>query len=483
MRFDPLSRRFVLQGAGGSLVLPLLTSLLPKTARAEVPKPVRYLQVMTDYGPYAGLFYGSLTGSQRVSPNVNVRPLAGTGTLSPMIGADFNSIKSKFSLLRGLDTFVVNANHNYCFATTASSYAKGVDNDEAPPITGQQSIDVLMAQSAKVYATDIATERRALLLNPITTDNYAGNRTFSWRKPSGGTLQMIRPLKTTKALYDTLASGFNIAPSVDAREESLLAHVTGDYQALRNSPRISAADRQKLEAYLSLVHDVETGLHQAGPICPSPQQGQEADVEAVIDNQFKLLAAAFACDLTRVATVTLGMSAPYATRHSEHHGIIGNPPGIVGDFKLMGARVARLIKILDATADDQGSVLDNSVLYWCSQYGLATLGGQHSASDMPVLIAGGARGQLTQGNYVDYRQELGGTITEDTRKGIGLKNLLVTLMNCMGLSSSDYETTAGQGYGYSDENSWVNRSNAAQWDSVAGRRAALPVIYRGVSRG
>lgn len=483
MKFDPVSRRFFLQGAGGSLVLPMLASLLPKNARAEVPKPVRYVQVMTDYGPYAGLFYGALTGSQRISPHVNVRPLASVGTISPMIGADFNSLKSKFSLLRGLDAFVVNANHNYCFATTASSYAKGVDNDEAPPITGQQSIDQLMAQSKAVYATDVIAERRVLQLNPITTDNYAGNRTFSWRNAAGGKLQMIRPQKTTKALYDTLASGFNVTPTVDPREESLLAQVTRDYQAVRDSSRISAADRQKLEAYLALVHDLETGLHQVGPTCPSPQQAQETDVEAIIDNQFRLLAAAFACDLTRVATITLGMSAPYSTRHSEHHGIIGNPPGIIGDFKLMGARVARLIKILDATADDHGSVLDNAVIYWCSQYGLATLGGQHSASDMPVLLAGGARGQLTHGNYVDYRQELGGAVTENTRKGIGLKNLLVTLMNCMGLSSSEYETTAGQGYGYSDANSWVNRPNASQWDSVEGRRAALPVVYTGPSRG
>ncbi len=62
---------------------------------------------------------------------------------------------------------------------------------------------------------------------------------------------------------------------------------------------------------------------------------------------------------------------------------------------------------------------------------------------------------------------------------------MVTLFNCMGLSSTDYESVWGQGFGYVDPTSavWANRSNPTQWGSVAGRRSPLPLLYSGPVRG
>lgn len=488
MKFDTLSRRLVLQGAGASLVLPVLASLMPRGALADVvanAAPIRYVQVMSPYGPSQALFYGALKGVTRVSPHVSVTSLSDYGAnISPMITDAFGSLRPKFSILRGLDVFVVTANHQFSFATTASGYAKGLDNDEAPPVTGQSSIDTILASSPKVYSADVPAERRQLNLNPLTTDSYSSNRTWSWRN-NGTKVQMIRPVKQTQALFDALSVGF-VKKQVDPNETALLQAVSADYKAVRNGPRISVEDRNKLDAYVALVSDIEKGLTASVPVCTTPIRAEEVDVEATIDNQFGILAAAMACDLTRVAGITLGMSEGYGTRHTEHHGILGNPPGIVTDYKLIGARVARLLKIFDNTKEAAGgTLLDNSIVYWSTQYGLATLGGQHSASDMPVMIAGGARGNLKQGRYLDYRHEIGGTVTEFTRQGIALSNLLVTLFNCMGLSSADYESVAGQGYGYVDPTSavWANRPNPTQWDTEAGRRSPVPLLYSGPTRG
>ena len=176
MKFNSLSRRFFLQGAAGALVLPVLPSLLSGRAYADAAasSPVRFLQVFSSYGPSAPLFYGTLTANQRVSPNVNVRALSGiSGALSPMIGADFNALRSKFSVLRGLDVFSVSNGHNRVFASCASSYAKGLDGDRYPPITGQVSADTLMANSTKVYASTVPVARRQIVLAPSAADNYS----------------------------------------------------------------------------------------------------------------------------------------------------------------------------------------------------------------------------------------------------------------------------------------------------------------------
>lgn len=481
-----VNRRLFLQGASSVLALPMLRSLMPASAWADAAtdKPVRYVQVMSPYGPSQALFYGAMKPNQRVSPHFNIAPLANFATMSPMLGAGFNPYKSKMTVLRGMDVFGVNANHQFCFATCASTYAAGVDRDEQPPVTGQQSIDAILAASSKVYGADVPAARRQLNLNPTTTDSYSNNRTWSW-STINNKLQMLRPVKQTQALYDALAAGFEGSKVVDPKEQSLLQAVNADYRQVRDSSRISREDRMKLESYVALVSDIEKGLTATLPKCTSPMRVEEADVEKTIDNQFRILAAAMACDLTRVAGITLGMSEGYGTRHSEHHGILGNPPGIVADYKLIGARVARLLKIFDDTKEASGgTLLDNSIIYWSTQYGLATLGGQHSASDMPVVVAGGARGQLKHGNYLDFREEIGGTVTEFTRKGIALSNFLVTLFNCMGLSSADYESVTGQGYGYMDSAKvWANRKNVGSWDSEAGRRSPLPMLYTGISRG
>lgn len=482
MKYNPTSRRMFLCGAGAALVLPALPSLLPREAHAgpEAAPPPRYIQVLNPYGPSASLYFGAQKANQKIEPNVNVKSLSEvTGAISPILGDAFTPLKQKLSLLRGIDVLPENANHQYCFATCASSYAKGIDSDEAPPTSGQESIDVLLSRSAKVYGPSVPAVRRAVNLNPITTDDYSKNRSFSWRS-ADSKLQIVRPVKQTQAFFDAFASGFGAAAESDSREAALLQAVYGDYKKVRDGSRISAADKQKLESYMSLVADIQKG---AGTCAPAMQE-EEIDIEATITNQFRILAAALACDLTRVASITLGMSAGYGTRHAEHHKLYGETStGIALDLKLTGTRVARLLSILDAVKEPTGTLLDNSLVYWSMQYGCVTLGGQHNAANMPVMIAGSAGGKLKQGHYIDFREPASATLHDDDRRGIPMNNLLVMFMNCMGLSSADYEATPGKGYGSYPLNALANKPNGAFWDSMAGRRSPVPFMYTGAVMG
>lgn len=475
MKFLPTSRRMFLGGAGAALAVPLLPSLLPRSARAEVgTSPVRYIQVLNPYGPNADVFFGNHATDQRPEPNVNLKSLLEIGgDVSPIVGPAFTPFLSRLSLLRGLDVMVENPNHHYVFATCASGYAAGVDNDEAPPLSGQESIDTILAKSSKVYADDVSEVRRVVNINPVATDDYSGNRSFSWRASTDG-LAMVRPVKQTQGVLDPFAAGFaQGGEGPDPREQQLMQAVYGDYRRVRDGTRISTADRQRLEAYMALVEDIAEG--SITTICEDPGQADEGSIDAVFDNQFRILAAAMACGMTRVGSITIGMSEGYGTRHEQHHAIFGQTQsGIIDDFKGIGTRVARLLEILDGIVEPDGTLLDNSIVYWCMQYGCATIDGQHNTDDMPVLVAGGAGGRLQLGHFVDYRLEGGG-------RGLGLNNLLVTFMNCMGLSSSDYELEAGAGYGWYGD--FSNRPSPEFWTSTEGRRSPLPVLYQGTAMG
>jgi hypothetical protein len=479
-----MNRRFLLKGLGGAaLSIPALTSLLPRAAQAQAVSgvaPRRYVQIFNDFGPTAALFYGSnLTGATQAATNVTTRALSSVnGPLSSILGTSFDAVRSKLSVLRGFDVPVNNPNHQFCFATTASGYAPGLDGDGYPPEAGNESIDVILSKSAKVYASAVPSARRLVNINPLSTDDYCQNRSFSWQK-NATNLQMLSPLKQTSALLNVFMSSFGVAtmPPSDGRELSLVQAVHADYTRVRSSPKLSSVDRQKLDAYIALISDLEHEAAAAIPtpvVCTAPVAEAGSSPDALVRTQLRVLAAAMACDLTRVGSVTLGMSAGYDTRHPQHHGMSGTTidAAMLADLRGFAGNVGWFLAHLDSIAEASGggTLLDNSIVYWSMQYGCATIGDTHKSKDMPVLIGGKGGGTLAAGNFIDFSS--GGV-------GLPLNNLLVTLFNAMGLNSTDYESSGSTGYGLYTSNVMAGRSDASTWTSTAGRRTALPVLYTG----
>ena len=478
-----MNRRFFLRGLGQAvLALPVLPSLLPRQAWGQsVSAPRRYVQIMNPYGPTAATFYGSLTGATQVAPNVSMRRLSDVqGPLSSILGTSFDAVRGKVNVLRGLDVPVNNPNHHFCFSTCASGYAPGLDGDGFPPEAGNESIDVILATNAKSTPTTFPTSRRLVNFNPLTSDDYSSNRSFSWKR--GGSLQMVSPLKSTTALLNLFMGSFGMAsmPVIDTRELTLMQAVHADYTRVRNLPQLSGNDRQKLDAYMALIADLESEAARAtmpGPVvCAAPTAEPGSGDVALVRTQLRVLAAAMACDLTRVGSVTLGMSAGYDTRHTEHHAMNGLnvAAGMLQDLRGFAAHVGWFCQHLDSITEGTGTVLDNSIVYWSSQYGCALPDSQHEPRDMPVVVGGKAGGTLSSGQYLDFRAN---------GVGLPLNNLLVTFFNAMGLSSGDYEQNGATGYGLYKSNMLAGRGDAGQWTSAAGKRSALPALYTGPVMG
>lgn len=483
-----------LRGAGATLALPLLQSLLPRVARAQSRPPVRYIQLFSPFGPSELSYWGTTMSAALTSAGANVHHRRLTdipGAISLMFGTEFQPFKSKMSLIRGLDVLARNSNHNFCMSTCASSYREGLDGEHYPPFSGQPSVDGVLSASSKTYGANVSASRRLVMLNPVTTDQYTRTRSASFLPTSSGSIAMAAPLKQTSAFLDSFASGFGSENAANANEDRLMNAVWDDYRSVRDGSRISQEDRQRLDSYMGLISDISSGASS----CEMPDQDDETTEELKIDNQFRLLAAAMSCGLTRVASILLGMNGTYNDLHAQHHVYLvldrNNRASTLKDgFQRNGRRVARLLSILDGTQDGAGTLLDNAIVYYSQQYGTQIQNvttSQHLPADMPVMLAGGGGGALSQGRYIDLRAPAvrteAGVLQQ--RLGVPLNNLLVTIMNAMGLSSSDYEVAGRTGYGdYPDSvTPSARRADAEFWLSTEGRRSPLPLLYSGPARG
>ena len=524
MKYNGLTRRMFLQGAGNLLItIPLLESLMPQ-AFAQTGSPLcRYIQLISPFGINPGDFWGQgsyetmMKGTNSLANNIVsggnptlMSDLAsfGSTTLSKAIGPELSALRSKFSIVRGFDVLTNPANptqfHNMIYPTSAST-GKIVDNADyiAPPFTNQQTVDMVIANASGTYPAGFPNGRKAIVFGPKNLDVYFNSRSFSWARQADGSLQTVPPINETASLYNVFMSEFtNIgggATAPNPRPGNLMSAIFEDYKRVRDGTKISSADRLKLESYMSLVSDIQRGFTSpstttGGSSCQDPRASVNMDPnlspELQFEQQARILAAALACNMTRVASVMLVFDRNGA--HEGHHSQYDDG-WYVPNFIRFSRHVAFLMKALEQIPDGATNLLDNSIIYWASEYGARSWWGQHVTEDYTVLVAGGGGGNLNQGKFMDFRKQPSDTTrmwwtADETGSpggspllGLPLNNLLVTFMNCMGLRSTDYETVPGGGYGfYPQARNLANLTPDPNfWLSTAGRRSPIPNFYKG----
>jgi len=234
-----------------------------------------------------------------------------------------------------------------------------------------------------------------------------------------------------------------------AQRKSVFDISNGETQRLMGL--VGAEDRQKLQAHLTAMRDVEQRLvgvpGSSGTPAPVPSGACSApslgDFDLKVDDQYlqagqaqmDLAAAALACDQTRILTLQWSYS------ESEHlfqflktsgKAISGNHHAISHDFSASGTnydaynaiqtwyaeRVAYFLGKLDSYREGDGTLLDNTVVLWATEIGEST---QHDLTLMPYVLAGSAGGAFKAGRYLDFS-----TARKDNNQ------LLVSLANAVG---------------------------------------------------
>ncbi len=463
------SRRRFLRGlAGASMALPFLPSVM----RAQPTAPIkRFIFLFTANGQRPRNWYPTApTSWNTVSASEHVREAAldGSTPFSRVLHEDFNSLHSKMLVLRGLDHVFFNGGGHV--RESPLSATRPGDGEDLRGVT----IDQLMANSPAVYSSPPPVRSIHMICKPqhmsFTSCSVAN---------VGGALSRVSHEMHPAASYARLFGTYveegdpNAERRIQVRQRTL-DRVRQQYERLRAHPRLSANDRRRLQAHAEMIHDLEARLGVTGPMCVRPDEpatydmSDEMNLPAATTANIDLLVSAIKCDRTRVATLMLCGGSDI--RHSaylggggpgDHHGLSHSAPyneehedSLAQINGWYGSQVADLLTKLDVEEDENGTYLDNSLIFWGNEDGVNRQDAHYGCAQQ-VMVAGGAAGWRT-GRYIDYREVTGpdsdpvgqrilyGDSSSPSQHGGAdyrgrlFNSLLISLMEGMGMDAAEW---------------------------------------------
>jgi hypothetical protein len=265
----------------------------------------------------------------------------------------------------------------------------------------------------------------------------------------GGYAQQLPLQSDPRRVWDRLFGLSNSADPMVAAQGSVLDYVLGEHGALGGP--IAASDLARIDAHYELVRALEQridGLRQAScqGLDPSTLATTSAGYDALWDAMSELVASAFACDLTRVATLSLGdlPSSEFGwgdylsgDAHNDFaHRLYEDDQAALAmaDYNRHHAQqIARLVALLESIPEGDGSLMDHTLIVW----GNELADGWHGYERLPAVVIGGEWAFRT-GRYLRWSYEstpvplVAGT---GTTSGAGLphQQLLVSAARAMGL--------------------------------------------------
>ena len=389
------SRRTFLRGVGVSMALPWMESLSvwgDEAAKSASQAPVRLAVLFSGNGFHAGEWSATGQGKQMKLGQV----------LTPL--ADF---REKLLFIRGL--YNAEALKGNIHSSQTGNLLSGAPLAAGGEIRSGTSIDQIVAQrygrSTKVPSLVLGCERS----NPGIHKNYSMlySSHISWSSPTAP-----MPLE----LYPALAFDRLFKDQLQRGERSVLDAVLTQANGLRQ--KISSRDQQKLDEYLNSVREVEKRIEGSGkkgelqgwrptldkPNVPRPADGIPQDIVEHMRLMCDILVLAFQTDTTRVCTLKLNndhgyLQFPHLGVERGHHDIShdNNAQWLkVNQFFL--EQFAYIARKLEAIQEGERTALDNSMLMYCS----SMITGTHDATELPVVLLGGAGDQLQGGRVLDY---------------------------------------------------------------------------------
>lgn len=215
----------------------------------------------------------------------------------------------------------------------------------------------------------------------------------------------------------------------------------------RLSQRLGAEDRLKLDAHLESIRAIEERLSPTTTVpsvpntCTPPNGDFEVDLlddgalQTTGQLQMDLAVAALACDQTRIITLQWNYAEsehlfPFLGLSRNHHAISHDWQGTQGfeEYGMIHAwyaeQLAYFLSKLASYPEGDGTMLDNTIVFWGSEIGEST---QHDLTRMPYMLAGGRNRGLAGGRVIDYKQD-----PQDNNR------LLVSLGQLMGADTLEH---------------------------------------------
>ena len=445
-----LNRRNFLKTKGAVLTLPFMPSLLHADEKAtNGATPSKKLMLMyipngivrrcffpgeeeAELPSFIGGFNADKTKKERRLENVpGIYPLELTSTMEPL-----KDVAKDITMVTGLERSYkngqdVHAQGASCYLTSLSpmqAQEQGIQHPNGRSL--DQVIGDAIGHSTIFNTLEVSCNGFRAPKEPIEFDN------ISWYGPG----KIAPSIREPQKLYDRLFLRDSYRDHVANVTDLVLA----DANSL--SRKLASKDRDTLGEFMEMIRGIELRIEKMDKLL--------ADIDIDIPKtevlprgeyirlQADLVLLAFQMGITNVSTFMIGPERWDATlmyegvfdKPVQHHNMTHNQKG--NGYKELQkidifhmeqyAYVIRRMK--EIKESDGSSMLDNSVISYGAGLGD---GSTHQYYDLPMVVAGGAQGQIKQGRFIRLKS---GTLNS---------NLWLTYAQLMGLDIDSFADSTG----------------------------------------
>lgn len=420
-----LPRRTFLRGMGASVALPMLDAMLPAFG-ADAASPT----------PRLGFVYvGNGIVHENWRPHGVGRKFELSRDLLPL-----GPLRDQLNVISGLDH------------AQAASFGDGTGDhprSSAAWLSGvhaydrtQPGVEVKLAITADQLAAQQIGKNTALSSLELSVDTATQSscdsgdcfyvNTVSWRNETTPNLTENHPRVVFERLFgDGGSSEARLART--QKTGSILDSVRAE--ASRLSADVGHGDRTKLSEYLDSVRDIEQRIQGAAKqtaesvALPERPTGIPDSFDEHTKLMLDLVLLAFRTDTTRVFSMILAREVsnrtyPQIGVPEPHHPVSHhrNDPILIEKKSRIDAYHVSLLGYLaeqmQATADGDGSLLDQSLLMYGGGMGNGNL---HLHADLPCVLLGKLGGKVKTGQHIVYPE------------GTPMANLLLTMLDKVGV--------------------------------------------------
>ncbi|MBN1209690.1 MAG: DUF1552 domain-containing protein [Myxococcaceae bacterium] len=393
-----LNRRTLLKGLGAAVALPTLEAMLNTHGTA-------YAAGGTIPKRFATFFFGNGVVLNKWVPTgtgANWQPSPALAPLAEL--KDYVNVVTGYMVKtpdrRGHHNGAAGMLSGYPFIEVPANGANYASKFGGPSV--DQVAASMIAQGTTFPSIELAISK-SIVRGEGPTLQY-----ISHKGPDRPMPQELNPA----ALFNRIFGSFTPSDTTDPRNQlrsSVLDAVRDDVRRLEG--RLGSADRARLDAHLTGISELRQQILALPPeytsTCTQPTpitqtntnvNGKEP-LEAVSKAMSDLVAMAWACDLTRVASYMFSGSVNGTVFHmlgqtQGNHDLThdsGKQNQVHDSVVWVVKQFAYLLQRLKATPEANGNLLDNSCILFTSDVceGLA-----HSITDYPILVAGRAGGYL-----------------------------------------------------------------------------------------
>jgi hypothetical protein len=455
-----IARRTFLQGAGVTLALPLLESMVPAATvlaqTAAAPKS-RFVGVFYPHGMAPGYWEPKVEGA--------------LPDKLPYILESLEKVKDQTVVMSGLWSQSAEPPEGTTGSDhwVAAAYLTGIKPRKtagSDATTASATIDQIIAR--KIGQDTLLPSLQLAVEDPNSSSSNCGEgyscsytNSISWVElptPENEPVPRTSPLPmelNPQVVFERLF-GSGATPELRAQRmkqsQSILDSLTRELASLRS--QLGSADVRTVNQYTDEIREIERRIQLAAKVS---NDVPTLDLPPGIPEQFDehvrlhsdLLALAFKADITRVATI-LGArdltSRAYqypksplfpegGTSVSFHGGSHHqDDPVQVRRYAQLNryhvSTLAYLAEKLKSIPDGDGNLLDRSLIMYGSNMGNSN---QHQHYDVPHFLVGGANGQLKGNRHLAYE-----------RKTVPTGNLLLSVLEMYGIRQEKQGDSTGR---------------------------------------